>query len=172
MRWTSDLDALVRLHYRRRSTRWLAHQIGRSEKAVRHRAEQLGVSVTRKRWSPEHDRELVAMAATRSLSWLAARFKRTLGAVRKRLVLLGVGVEERRSTLSPRQVAELLHQDVTQVRRWIRSGMLKRVGPAAPEYQVRPKDLREFLLERPWAINVRDTGRIEPEVVQLLGGMW
>jgi hypothetical protein len=82
-----------------------------------------------------------------------------------------ITAQERRGTLCTGQVAELLDRDESEVRGWIRRGLLKRVGSAA-RYQVRSKDLRLFLLDQPWAINVRSRGEIAPELVQLIGGRW
>lgn len=45
--WTDEERNLLRTHYGRRPTRWLAEQVGRSEQAVRIRAEVLGLAKRR-----------------------------------------------------------------------------------------------------------------------------
>lgn len=171
--WQEPEKAILRTHYRRRSVGWIRAELRRacaSERtahAIRHEARELGLTAARKGlWTADED----ALFADHSDSTIARRTGRPRDAVRKRRAKLGV--EHARTTLSPVQIGELLHRDAATVREWIRAGRLERVGAAQPDYQVRPKDLRAFLVDAPWAINVRESGRLEPELVQLLAGRW
>ena len=173
----APVDRVIVTFYGRRPAVWVLGEARKHEPALtihqlRKRARRLGVSRPHppRPYSEEERRLLVSRCDELSVERLAELLGRTPDAVLRELQKLGVTAQERRRTLSVEQIAELLDRGVHQVRRWIREKRLKRVGLAAGGYQVRPKDLRAFLVEHPWAINVRHRGELPGELVQLLAG--
>lgn len=179
-------DEIRRLHTippKRGEIEALATKLGRPTWWVSRRARELGLVTPRFREEPWSPAELDLLEETADLSptrvvkmFKKAGFSRSLNAIMVKRKRLSIKVQ--RSGYSSRQIADLLGYDETTIARWIRMGRLRATSYGQDRrdgrqfsYDVSEKDLREFIIQNPTALELRRIPAAhQPWLIELLSG--
>lgn len=172
---TDRTDQMIRDAYahpefgRGKTVRALAQRLGWNRTTIYARAARLGLTNAREhgpgpRWTPEED-DLLEQTITYSLNQAAVRFQRhgyarSAGAIRKRRADLGFlpRTHERAAVglYSGNQLALVMGVQSRIVSGWIHAGLLRATRAAGlqnDEYEIKEKDVREFLIKHVAHIN-------------------
>lgn len=163
----------------------LAKRLGRPEWSISKRARELGLVTPRFREAPWSDAELKILEETTELTperarlrMRAAGFERSATAIVVKRKRQGIRQPERHGAHSASEVARLLGYDPSTAKRWIHKGLLKakaikadRADRIATEWEVTDRDLREFIIQNPMAIQLRRIPAAhQPWFIELLTG--
>lgn len=84
--WSVGEEQVVRLRYSTRSAAWIAEELGRTERSVKHKATRMGLrkrkSVLSRSWSVEERSFLLANYGPMTAQQVGDQINRTAGAVR------------------------------------------------------------------------------------------
>jgi hypothetical protein len=162
----------------------LAKRLGRPAWWVSRRARELGLVTPRFREAPWSDAEIAIVEdnAELTLQRVQAKLKkagytRTITAIAVKRKRIGLRVE-RDGRRPARDVARLLGYDDSTIARWIRMGRLKareygqdRSDGRVNAWEITDRDLREFLIQNPTALELRRIPAAnQPWLIELLTG--
>ena len=182
-----ELDEAIRqLHTsapKKGDVKRLAARLERPVWWVSKRARELGLVTPRFREAPWSDAELALLDETADITPQAAQkkferhgFSRTVSAIvvkRKRR-----GIRAHRDGYSAMEVGRLLGYEESVVSRWVRQGKVK-AKPAGADrsdgrttlWLITDRDLREFIIQNPMAIELRRVPAAhQPWLIELLSG--
>ncbi|MGL6224467.1 MAG: hypothetical protein ACRC6L_12885 [Steroidobacteraceae bacterium] len=180
-------DDIRRLHAsppKRGDVEALATRLGRPTWWLSRRARSLGLITPRFREEPWSDAEIAIIEEHAELTPERVRaklkkagFTRTDTAIMVKRKRLGMRVE-RDGRHPAREIARLLGYDDSTVARWIRMGRLKageygkdRSDGRVTSWEVTDRDLREFIIQNPTALELRRIPAAnQPWLIELLTG--
>lgn len=180
--WTPAMDDELRRDYLRRPTRALAKRFSCKVHQVRGRAARLGL--TRRKsppWTQEQEAQLRDRWGVETVQALAKRTGRTTKAVTEKAKALGLHVGDCRETLSATRAAALIGVDRTKLARLCADGTIKAKqvpgqgrcnGEGGKRWDIKPADLRKFVLDYPGEVNLRCVAGHTVEFINLVAGRW